>query len=487
MLDKPREYDLIVIGSGAGLNVASSAYSRGMKVAILDDGPLGGTCLNRGCIPTKIILYPAEVVETLRDAGKIGVTASDVKVNFKLVMRRMHDLVDGDVGEMTKGIEAAEGLDFFNSAGRFVSEKVIEVKGKKITAPLILIAAGSREFIPPIPGLEEVGYIDSTSVLELKDPPKSLMIMGGGYIAAEFGHFFAAVGTKVRIIGRNRYLVKQEEPEISEELRRRLSGRMKVHTGMEAVEAGIDEKGKYIIARDSGTGKRYRYHAEEIMVAAGRVSNADLFNPEAAGVKTDRNGWVIVDKYLRTNVPGIWAIGDAIGRNMFRHTANYESEVAWNNMNAESEEEMTELDEHAVPHAVFTHPEIASVGMREEEAVKKHLVTVGEAMYTDAIKGYAMGEDTSFVKVIVSAKTGRILGAHAIGPHATAMVQPLVYLMNSGKGTYTPLARAQTIHPAMEEIMVRAFGNMRPGRGQEEHFGGHHHHHSHDHDHDHSH
>lgn len=496
MSNKPKEYDLIVIGSGAGLNVASPAHSEGMKVALLDDGPLGGTCLNRGCIPTKIILYPAEVVETLRNAGRIGVTASDVKVDFQLVMKRMHDLVDGDVEDMMKGIGAARGLDFYNSPGKFVSEKVVEVDGKRITAPTILIAAGSREFIPPIPGLKDAGFIDSTSVLELKEPPKSLIIMGGGYIAAEFGHFFASLGTKVKIIGRNRYLVKQEEPEISEELKKRLKERMKIHTGMEAVEAGVDEKGKYIIARKTTTGKRYRYHADEIMVAVGRVSNADLFKPEAAGVKTDGKGWVVVDSYLRTNVQGIWAIGDAIGRNMFRHTANYESEVVWNNMNAGSEDEKTEIDEHAVPHAVFSYPEIASVGLRESEAVKKHLVTVGEAMYTDAIKGYAMGEDTSFVKVIVSAKTGKILGAHAIGPHATAMVQPLVYLMNSEKGTYTPLARAQTIHPAMEEIMVRAFGNMRPGRGQEKHFGGDHNHdhsnghgedHHHDDGHDHSH
>ena len=144
---------LVDIGSGAGLNIASSAYSQGMKVALLDDGPLGGTCLNRGCIPTKIILYPAEVVETLRNAGKIGVTASDVKVDFQLIMKRMHDLVDGDVSEMMEGIKAAKGLDFYNSPGKFVSDKVVEVEGKKITAPMILIAAGSREFIPPIPGL----------------------------------------------------------------------------------------------------------------------------------------------------------------------------------------------------------------------------------------------------------------------------------------------------------------------------------------------
>ncbi|MGA1820885.1 MAG: dihydrolipoyl dehydrogenase [Thermoplasmatota archaeon] len=484
-----KEYDLMVIGSGAGLNVASDAYQQGMKVAVLDNGPLGGTCLNRGCIPTKIILYPADVVQILREGANVGIHARVERIDFNLIMKRMHELVDGDVSNMTKNIKAAwgKGLDFYNEDGKFVGEKVIEVNGERITAPKILIAAGSREFVPPIPGLEEAGYLTSTTALELEKPPESLIIIGGGYIAAEFGHFFNAVGSTVKIVGRNRYLVPQEEPEVSEELKRRLSMRMKVYTDHEVLKAGKDGDEKFVVAKDRSTGKQYRIKGKEIMVAVGRISNADIFQPEKSGIKTVGDGWIKIDKYMRTNVEGIFAIGDAIGRNMFRHTANYEAGVAWNNMYAETEEQMEKLDEHAVPHAVFTYPEIASVGMREEEALKKTVVMVGEASYTDAIKGYAMGDDgKSFVKVIVDARNRKILGAHAIGPHATAMVQPLVYLMNAGDGDYMPLVRAQTIHPAMEEIMVRAFGNMRPGRGQEKYFG-HNHHHDHDHDHDHEH
>lgn len=473
------------------MNVASDAYSRGMKVAILDDGPLGGTCLNRGCIPTKIILYPAEVVQTLKDAGKVGVTADNVKVDFALVMKRMHDLVDKDVSQMARGIEAArgKGLDFYNDVGRFVDRKVIEVGKERITAPTMIIAAGSRELIPDIPGLKGAGFLTSTTALELRSPPESLIILGGGYIACEMAHFFDAVGTKVTVVGRNERLLPQEEPEISAEVKRRLSERMMVLTGHEVVRVGSEKGRKFVIAIDRRTGEEVRVEAEELMVAVGRQSNADMFHPEKAGIRTDKDGWVIVDRFLRTNVEGIWALGDAIGRNMFRHTANYESQVAWTNMNAASEKEMVALDEHAVPHAVFTHPEVASVGLKEEDAVKRTLVVVGTANYTDAIRGYSIGDEGSFVKVVLDARDRRILGAHAVGPHATAMVQPLVYLMNAGKGTYDPLVRAQTIHPAMEEIMVRAFGNLRPGRGQEKHFShGHKHGHGHDHEgHDHPH
>lgn len=475
-----KKYDLIVIGSGAGLNVAFDAYSQGMNVAIIENGPLGGTCLNRGCIPSKIILYPADVVEIIREARKVGVEASVEKVDFKSIMNRMHDLVDKDVSGMEKGIGSVQGkgLDLFQGTGKFVGKKVIEVNGTKMTAPKILIAAGTRESVPPIPGLNEAGFITSTEVFELEEAPGKLVIIGGGYIAAEFGHFFQAVGSEVVMVGRNRYLVPQEEPEISLELERKFKERMKVQTGNEVVKAGKKDGRKFIVAKDQKTGKEYRIEGDEILLAVGRISNADLFRPEASGVKTVGKGWIEVDKYLQTNVPGIYAVGDAIGRNLFRHTANYEASIAWQNMMAERKDEMTELDEHAVPHAVFTYPEIASVGMRESEAVKKKVVMVGESSYTDAIKGYAMGDDgKSLVKVIVDAKTKKILGAHAIGPHATAMVQPIVYLMNSGEGTYMPLMKAQTIHPAMEEIMVRAFGNMRPGRGQEKYFIGHDHQH----------
>lgn len=484
-----KDYDLIVLGSGAGMNTASEAYSRGMKVAVIDNGPIGGTCLNRGCIPTKIILYPADVVQILKDAQRIGVSAKGVKVDFDLVMKRMHELVDSDVAQMTRGVKAGwgKGLDFYHGTASFVDKKVLEVDGKKMKAPLILIAAGTREASPRVKGLKETGFIDSTKALELKKPPESLIIIGGGYIATEFAHFFDSIGVKVIILGRNKVLLPQEEPEISTEVKRRLSERMKVHTDFEVEKAGIENGQKYVVARDRRTEKRFRFRAEEIMVAAGRISNADLFHPERTGVKTDPKGFVIVDEFLRTNVEGIYAIGDAIGRNMFRHTANYESEVAWNNMVAQTEEEMQVLDEHAVPHAVFTWPEVASVGIKEQDAIdSKILVLVGQASYNDAIKGYAMGDEgNSFVKVILEAKTRKILGAHAVGPHATAMVQPLVYLMNSGKGTYMPLVRAQTIHPAMEEIMVRAFGNLRPGKGQEDQFGHHDHDHGNGHEHQH--
>ena len=189
--------------------------------------------------------------------------------------------------------------------------------------------------------------------------------------------------------------------------------------------------------------------------------------PEKTGVETDERGWIKTDPFLRTTKEGIWALGDARGKHMFRHTANYEAEIVWENAFTGHKHS---VDEHAVPHAVFTHPQVASVGMTEEQAKKSHEILVGVKEYYDVAKGYAMGEEDGFVKVIVDGETGRILGAHIIGPHAAILVQQIVYLMNTEEQNYWPLARAQTIHPALSEVVVGAFGNLRPvGEHRHEH------------------
>ena len=463
-----KKYDLIVIGSGAGMNVAANAVAHGMQVAVVDRGPLGGTCLNRGCIPSKVMLYPADVIRTLEEARTIGVHAKVEKVDYDLIMKRVWQIVLDDRHQMENGIRHSEQLDFYNVEGRFIDEYTMQVGRKKIEADRIVIASGARPNIPPIEGLEEAGYMTSATVFDLKAPPQSLIIVGGGYIAAEFAHFFSAIGVEVTIIGRNPRLVPQEEPEISDLLKRRLSQHLQVYTGYEALSAGVEDGLKTVTAVRRADGQELTVRGEEILIAAGRRSNADLMQPEQTGVETDRRGWIVVDEYLQTTKEGIWALGDAIGRHQFRHTANYHASLVWQNAFTEHRRS---VNEHAVPHAVFTHPQIASVGLTEAQALEKHDTLVGVKMYADTAKGYAIGEEDGFFKVVVENDTGRILGAHAIGPHAAMLVQQMVYVMHADEGTYLPLARAQTIHPALSEVTVGALGNLRAA-GEHEH---HHH------------
>jgi dihydrolipoamide dehydrogenase len=465
-----KKYDLIVIGTGAGMNVAANATAQGMHVAVVDNGPLGGTCLNRGCIPSKVLLYPADVIRMLQEASRIGVHATLDRVDYDLIVKRMWKIVLDGRHEIEQGIAHSDLIDFYNTVGTFVSDHTLQVGRTKIRSNKIVIANGARPGIPPIKGLNETGYLTSATLFDLPEPPKSLVIVGGGTIAVEFAHFFSAIGTQVTVVGRNPRLLPREEPEISALLEREMSRYVAIHTNHEALQAESADGFKVITAHDRATGQTHRFAGHELLVATGRRSNADLLKPERTGVETDERGWIVVDPYLQTSKPGIYALGDAINHHQYRHTANYHASLVWQNA---FHERQVALDEHAVPHAVFAHPQVAAAGLTQAEAEETYdEILVGIKQYADVAKGWAMGEEDTFFKVIVENGTGRILGAHAIGPHAAILVQQLVYVMNADEGTYLPLARAQTIHPALSEVVVGALGNLQFAGAHE-----HHHHH----------
>ncbi|MGC9514079.1 dihydrolipoyl dehydrogenase family protein, partial [Methanocrinis sp.] len=392
-----KRYDLIVIGSGAGMIITSRGTRAGMKVALVDSGPLGGTCLNNGCIPSKVLIYPADAVRALEDARAAGVKAKVEEIDFDLIMRRMHAIVEEGRRGMERSIKTNENLDWYRGWGEFVGDLEIRVGEETITAPKIFIGSGARASVPPIPGLAEAGFLDNVSVMELERPPKSLTILGGGYIGCEYGHFFSAMGTEVTIIGRSHRLLDHEDPEISEIVERRLREHVSVKTGHEVVKVEWEGGKKVVSARDLESGEGREFAAEEVMVALGRRSNADLLKPERTGVEVDRHGWIVVDDYLETTRPGVWAFGDAIGKDMFRHAANREARTAWDNAfgkEGEKDKEKVKVDRHAVPHAVFTYPQVGAVGMTEEMArASGYRVLVGRAKYGDVTKGYAMAEE----------------------------------------------------------------------------------------------
>jgi mycothione reductase len=461
------EYDAIVVGSGAGMNVTSKASREGLKVAIVDRDPMGGTCLNRGCIPSKVMIHPADIIKTVQEAEKVGVFAKVEGIDFEHLMKRTWKIVLHDRHEMEEAIKRDPNVDFYNQVGEFVSDYTMKIGTKTVTAPKVVIASGARPFIPPIKGLGEVGFLTNRNVFDIKEVPDSLLIVGGGYIAVEFAHFFSSAGTKVTIIGRNPKLVPDEEPLVSELLKLRLSKFVRIYTNHEVTIASKEGDEKALIAKNLSDGKQYKFKGKEILVAAGRMSNSDLLKPQNTGVEVDEEGWIRVDKFLMTTKPNIYALGDATGRHQFRHTANYESEVVWANL---FQNRRKIVDEHAVPHAVFTYPQIGAVGLREAEAKENHEILVGIKRFIDTAKGYAMAEEDAVAKVIVDANSKRILGAHIIGPEAAILIQLVVDLMNAEKGDFLPLTRTQVIHPALSEVVIGAFANLAP-------VGPHHHHH----------
>jgi mycothione reductase len=455
-----KTYDLIVVGSGSGATVADSALYHGWSVAWIDQGPLGGTCLNVGCIPSKVLIFPADRIVEIQEAGKLGVEATVDGIDFGAIMARMHEIVSHSQTEMRQGIEQSENLDFYETRAHFVEsdgeEYELQVGDQRIGSRRVVLASGARPLIPPIEGLDGVDYLTNESVLGLNEQPESLVIVGGGYISVEYAHFFAAMGTRVTILQRNGRLVPEEEPEISELLESKLARRLDVFTHTEVVEVRQEEDSVAVVGRDTRDGETRTVTAQRVMIAAGRRSNADLLRVEDAGIETDEWGYVKVDEYLQTNADGVWALGDATGGSMFKHVANREASLLWHNL---AHGHKAPMDYSAVPHAVFSHPQIASVGLTEAQARKEFDILVGRAKYSDVAKGEAMMENDGFAKAVVEQDSGKILGFHIIGPYAPILIQEVVNAM-AGDGTIDYVGQAMHIHPALPELVVSALYNL---------------------------
>jgi len=440
--------------------VASAAVENGFKTAVVDFGAMGGTCINRGCVPSKMLLYPADVTTIIRGAKKIGVNASVDSIDFSNIMTRMRTLVNEDSGSQAIAVEATPDLKWFKDQGEFIGDYTMQVGGQTITAEMIFIVGGARAGVPKVKGIENVDYLTNDTVLELKSPPKKLIILGGGYIGVEYGHFFSGLGTETTIIQRPLRILPDEEPEISELLKLELQKRMQIFTGFEAVEIKQEGNAKTVVARNRADGSTQEFTAEALLVATGRVPNSDLLKPERTGVKLDERGYVKVNEYLETNMKNIWAFGDAIGKEMFKHVANYEAGIAWHNA---VHDHKAKVDYSATPHAVFSYPQVASVGLKEAEAVQQgYKILVGTALFKDTAMGAAMGMPEGFAKVIVEEHTGKILGGHIVGPEASILIQEIVNAMATENKSYAPIVQAMHIHPAMAEVVQQAFGNLKP-------------------------
>jgi dihydrolipoamide dehydrogenase len=440
--------------------IASIAVDQGFKVALVEHGKMGGTCINVGCVPSKMLIYPTDVISAIKNASKLGVNATVSPVDFNNIMSRMRKLVNHDSETQANAVQATPNLTWFKQTGEFTADYTMQVGEHTITADNIFIVSGARSIIPPIKGIDTVSYLTSDTVLELQSPPKSIVIIGGGYIGMEYGHFFSEIGTKTTILQRQLRVLPEEEPEISMLLKAELQKKVDIYTGYEALEVRQEGDHKVVVAKNRQDGSLKEFRAEAVMVATGRVSNADLLKPEKTGVELDERHFIKVNEYLQTSKKGIWAFGDAIGTQMFKHAANYEAGIVWHNA---LHDHKIKMDFSATPHAVFTHPQIAAVGLTQEQAKQQYSsILVGHALYKDTAMGAAMGFPEGFVKVIVEKQTGKILGAHIIGPEASILIQEIVNAMTSNGGSFAPIAQAMHIHPALCEVVQNAFGTLEP-------------------------
>ena len=451
-----QEFDLIVIGSGSGLDVANAAAQHGMRVAVVEKGRMGGTCLNRGCIPSKLLIHSADVAETLKSAKLFGINVDGFSVDFEKIIGRVNHIVDSDSDGIRQAFSETNNPKLFPHECRFVGSKTLYVGNETIKADSILIASGTRPAIPKIKGLEErIGFLTSDEALRLKKQPRALTIIGGGYIAAELAHFFGSLGTKISIIQRRDVLVPTEDEQVARKFTEVFSKKYDVYLGYDAESVSKNDKVFHVVAGNS-TGKKIEVESDQLLVATGRTPNSDTLDLGKTGVKTDGRGFVTVDKYLETNVKGIFALGDAVGRYLFKHAANHEAQYVYSNL---VHAQKTPVDYTAMPHAIFSSPQIAGTGYTEQE-LKKSKTAYSKAVYPyiKTAMGEAIDDKDGFAKFLVS-NEGKILGCHIIGSHASVLIHEVLVAMKLG-AFIGSIAAAVHIHPALSEVVSRAASSV---------------------------
>src|SRR3989338_7718677 len=387
-----QNFDLIVIGAGSGLNVSSAAANMGMKVAVVEKGPMGGTCLNRGCIPSKIIIHSADVAETIRKSKLFGINSKISSIDFKKITLRASNLVDKESREIEEAIIEDKNTTLFKTEAKFIGDRTLKVGKETIKGKRVVIAAGTRPSVPPIEGLKDIDFITSDEALRLKKQPKTMTILGGGYIAAELAHFYGSLGTRISIVQRGNFLIPNEDGEISRKFTEIFRKKYNVLTEFSATE--VSKKGNKFIVVAEGKKSNKKIISDALLVAAGRIPNTDVLDVKKGNVETNEKGFIKTNEYLETTAKNIWALGDIVGKFLFKHSANLEAQYVYNNAILNKK---IKVDYTAMPHAIFSSPQIAGVGLKEQDLKQKKIgYAVGRYDYINSGMGIALQDNDGF-------------------------------------------------------------------------------------------
>ncbi len=444
-----REYDLIVVGGGSGNSIFGPEFDH-LRCAIIEPDRFGGTCLNRGCVPSKMFVVAADTAETPHRAERLGVDLTFNGADWPAIRDRVFARID-PAHESAVRYRRSVGIDVYTDPARFVSPKVLQVGDEQLTATDIVVACGARPMIPDIEGIDSVPFHTSDTIMRLDALPESMIILGGGFIAVEMGHVFSGLGTHVTVVQRGPRLLMAEDEEISLRFTDAARERFHAHTNSTLIRVDPHPDGVAVTMR-SGARERTLF-GEVLLVATGRIPNTDRLDAAAAGLDLDEHGHVVVDANFRTNVEGVWALGDVANEFQLKHLANAETRVVKHNL-VNPDDLRTLAHPDVIPHAVFTDPQIASVGLTEAQArATDRELMIGVRRYSDTAYGWALEDTTSFAKVIADQQTRLILGAHIMGPYASMLIQPLVQAMTFGQTVDQIGREVMYTHPALTEVI----------------------------------
>ncbi|WP_026535287.1 mycothione reductase [Arthrobacter sp. H14] len=459
-------YDLIIIGSGSGNSLITDDWND-KKVAIIDGGTFGGTCLNVGCIPTKMYVYPAELAHSTVKAAKLGIDATVNAVHWPKIRDRIFSRIDtiSESGKHYRDVEL-ENVTLYQEHARFTGPKTLLTdSGTVLTAEQVVVAAGSRPIVPETAGQDLPKVHTSDTVMRIDELPGRILIVGGGFVAAEFAHIFDSLGSEVIQINRSNQLLRQEDRDISLRYTSQAERQWDVRLGCTVGTITELPDGRVEAAIvPTGGGEARTEEADIVLMATGRRPNTDTLDLEAAGFDITPDGRIAVDDWQRVlaggaPVDGVWALGDVSSDYQLKHVANHEAKIVTHNL--VHPDELRASDHRFVPSAVFTRPQIASVGLTEEQA-RRHAAEHGSTIamhlqaYGSTAYGWAMEDDDGFVKVIAEKGTGKLLGAHIMGHEASMIIQPLIQAMSFGLDARTMATGQYWIHPALTEVVENA-------------------------------
>ena len=448
-----RVHDLVIIGAGSGNSIPGPEFDD-LDIAIVEHGKFGGTCLNAGCVPTKMFVHPADLAAGARAGAELDVHMTVDHVDWRALRDRVFGRIDPLVAAGKAYREGPENpkVTVYTGTSRFVGHKQLDTgTGTLITSDRWVVAAGSRATVPAVPGLELGPRVHtSDTIMKLDELPRSVVIFGGGFIAAEFAHVFHAFGCEVTQVIRDHRLLSRHDDDISWAFTEAARGRWTLLSGTQPSSFRASSSGV-----DVDVGGRH-VTADVVLVATGRVPNGDLLEVARSGIDIDRDtGLVVVDEFQRTSVDGIFALGDISSHWELKHVANHEMRVVRHNL--AHPESMIRSDHRFVPAAVFTHPQIASVGLTESQAASQHLDYVTARYdYSGIAAGWAREDTSGFVKVLADRRSGLLLGAHVIGPEAATVIQPLIQAMSFDLPARDVATKQYWIHPSLPEVVENA-------------------------------
>ncbi|MEP7090053.1 MAG: mycothione reductase [Nocardioidaceae bacterium] len=443
-------FDLAIIGTGSGNSIVDERFAD-QEVAILEKGTFGGTCLNVGCIPTKMFVYPADLALSAAHGPALGVETRFDHVRWREVRDRIFGRIDPIAQGGRDWRARSPQVTLFEKHARFVGDRTLDTgTGERITADQVVVAAGSRAVVPDVEGLQDVGFHTSDTIMRLDELPGRLLILGGGFVASEFAHVFGSFGTEVTIVNRSSRLLRAEDEDISARFTEVAQRQWDVRLGVTVTKLERYDGGVRALLSDGGT-----VEADVVLVAAGRSSNADGLDLDRTGVAVDEDGVIVVDEHQHTSADGVWALGDVANHFQLKHVSNHEARVVQHNLLHLDDPASWVTSRHdVVPSAVFSNPQVSSVGLTERAARERGIRYVtAHQDYGGTAYGWAMEDTTSIAKVLADPDTGLVLGAHFLGPQASNLIQPLVQAMSFGQTAFDVARGQYWIHPALMEVV----------------------------------